>query len=93
MKIIKKAAGKQTIKMSRKEWKSIGKKAGWMRTAASCPACGDKLSRPMEDEWAECSCGWGELSSEKCESCERFFSEDDMVENVCKGCAEEEKAK
>jgi len=29
MKIIKTASGKQTIKMSKKEWKDIGKTAGW----------------------------------------------------------------
>jgi len=29
MKIIKTASGKQTIKMSKKEWESIGKKAKW----------------------------------------------------------------
>jgi len=30
MKIIKTASGKKTIKISKKEWTSIGKKAGWM---------------------------------------------------------------
>ena len=29
MKIIKTASGKKTIKMSKKEWEAIGKKAGW----------------------------------------------------------------
>ncbi len=29
MKLIKTANGKKTVKMSRKEWQSIGKKAGW----------------------------------------------------------------
>jgi hypothetical protein len=31
MKIVKTASGKQTIKISKKEWTSIGKKAGWMQ--------------------------------------------------------------
>lgn len=31
MKIVKTASGKQAIKLSKKEWQSIGKKAGWMR--------------------------------------------------------------
>ena len=31
MKLVKTANGKQTIKMSKKEWQSIGKKAGWMK--------------------------------------------------------------
>ena len=30
MKIIKTASDKQTIKISRKEWEELGKKAGWM---------------------------------------------------------------
>jgi len=30
MKIVKTASGKPTIKMSKKEWTSIGKKAGWL---------------------------------------------------------------
>jgi hypothetical protein len=33
MKIVKTASGKQTIKLSKKEWKDIGKKAGWIKTA------------------------------------------------------------
>lgn len=33
MKIIKTASGKKTIKISKSEWESIGKKAGWMKEA------------------------------------------------------------
>jgi hypothetical protein len=33
MKLVKTASGKQTIKISKKEWQSIGKKAGWMKKA------------------------------------------------------------
>jgi len=33
MKIIKTASGKQQIKISKTEWTSIGKKAGWMKKA------------------------------------------------------------
>ena len=29
MKLVKQASGKKTIKMSRKEWTDLGKKAGW----------------------------------------------------------------
>lgn len=32
MKLMKTASGKQTIKMSKKEWESIGKKAGFFGT-------------------------------------------------------------
>ena len=35
MKIIKTANGKKQVKMSKSEWVSIGKKAGWMKTAAA----------------------------------------------------------
>jgi len=30
MKIIKSASGKKQVKISKKEWESIGRKAGWM---------------------------------------------------------------
>ena len=30
MKIMKNASGKQIVKMSKKEWEDLGKKAGWM---------------------------------------------------------------
>jgi len=33
MKIIKTASGKNKIKISKKEWKSIGKKAGWVKVS------------------------------------------------------------
>jgi hypothetical protein len=33
MKIVKTASGKQIINLSKKEWTSIGKKAGWMKEA------------------------------------------------------------
>ena len=34
MKIIKTASGKKTIKLSKSEWQSIGKKAGWVKVAS-----------------------------------------------------------
>jgi len=34
MKLVKTASGKQTIKISKTEWKSIGKKAGWLKEAS-----------------------------------------------------------
>ena len=42
MKLVKTASGKKTIKMSKSEWQSIGKKAGWMRKAQvnGAPAVG-----------------------------------------------------
>ena len=47
MKILKTASGKQTIKLSKKEWTNIGKKAGWMEKTETypnkkpCPKCGE----------------------------------------------------
>ena len=38
MKLIKTASGKKTIKISKREWQAIGKKAGWMKTASAIPA-------------------------------------------------------
>jgi hypothetical protein len=35
MKILKTASGKQQLKLSKKEWQDIGKKAGWMKKAQS----------------------------------------------------------
>jgi len=35
MKITKTASGKQKLKLSKAEWKAIGKKAGWMKVAGS----------------------------------------------------------
>jgi len=33
MKLVKTASGKQTIKISKKEWQNIGKRSGWMKIA------------------------------------------------------------
>lgn len=33
MKLVKASTGKSIIKISQKEWKAIGKKAGWLRTS------------------------------------------------------------
>jgi hypothetical protein len=37
MKLVKNASGKQTIKMSKSEWKNIGQKHGWMKKAQDFP--------------------------------------------------------
>jgi hypothetical protein len=33
MKLVKNASGKKTIKISKKEWENLGKKAGWIKSA------------------------------------------------------------
>ena len=47
MKLVKTASGKQTIKMSKKEWKDIGKKAGWMKEAQQTD---DEIWAGIEEE-------------------------------------------
>jgi hypothetical protein len=37
MKLVKTASGEKSIKISKKEWQSIGKPAGWMETAQPAP--------------------------------------------------------
>jgi len=46
MKILKTASGKQKLKISKKEWESIGKKAGWMKEAVELPGEKRKCSNP-----------------------------------------------
>ena len=45
MKLVKTASGKKIIRMSKKEWQSIGKKAGWMKVAQSR---GGRLDSPAK---------------------------------------------
>ena len=47
MKLVKIASGKTTIKMSKKEWQSIGKKAGWLGKTAQV-AGGDPVEQEIE---------------------------------------------
>jgi len=48
MKIIKTASGNQ-VKMSKSEWQSIGKKAGWMKTADYEGSSKQKLNNIIEE--------------------------------------------
>jgi len=43
MQLIKKANGKNQLKMSRKEWESIGEKASWVVKNVECKECGDLI--------------------------------------------------
>jgi hypothetical protein len=54
-----------------------------------CPECGRRLGRHMEDEWAECACGWGELHPAQCASCLEFFPADGIEDGVCEDCRAE----
>jgi len=50
MKLIKTASGKQTIKLSKKEWQSIGKKAAWIKKEAMSVPITDDQRRQMAQE-------------------------------------------
>jgi len=56
MKLVKTASGKQTIKMSKKEWTSIGKKEGWMKKAQEDDGLDELLfknfGKPNREEWS-----------------------------------------
>ena len=51
MKIIKTASGKQTIKISKSEWTSIGKKAGWIKNAQTGFYVNQKVKWPMHPDF------------------------------------------
>ena len=57
VKIIKTASGKQTIKISKSEWLSIGNNAGWVKQASEkptkCHKCGEEVACD-EKECPEC---------------------------------------
>jgi hypothetical protein len=44
MKIVTASNGKKTVRMSKREWESLGKKAGWMKVAANV-SMRDNLSK------------------------------------------------
>ncbi|UCH72080.1 MAG: hypothetical protein JSW62_00590 [Thermoplasmatales archaeon] len=63
MKLIKTANGKQTIKISKAEWESIGRDAGWMRTAGSISEwhqIAKNIVRRLEEESKE---HYGEINA------------------------------
>jgi hypothetical protein len=58
MKLVKTASGKKAIKLSKKEWVSIGKKAGWLSKEAIKgfvePSSFSSFYAPDDDEGPEC---------------------------------------
>ena len=67
MKITKTASGKKKIKISRKEWEDLGKKAGWIkkesREITLCPICrGNEIEEDFQDKTAlnclNCAAHW-----------------------------------
>lgn len=58
MKLVKKASGKTTVKMSRSEWEDMGKKAGWLKQAGGqCPKC-DCGDTEIKNNRGKCCCGY-----------------------------------
>ena len=54
MKIMKTASGHSKIKMSRKEWTAIGKKAGWLKKAQENSAnkeWGKRIVQELENKF------------------------------------------
>ena len=47
MKVIKTASGKNRIKMSKSEWTSIGKKAGWIKSANESERTPEEVANVM----------------------------------------------
>ena len=85
MKVIKTANGKKTIKMSKSEWETIGKKAGWTREATNtCPTCGvtdDPNSNFTNFHTCE-HCGL-----KMCSECDdAIIHENPRGETLCDGC-------
>ena len=56
MKIIKTASGKKSVKLSKREWLNIGKKAGWIKKKA-------QINNNIDDEGDKGDEGW--LTQEK----------------------------
>jgi hypothetical protein len=73
MKITKTASGKKTIKISKSEWQSIGKKAGWIK----------KEAQPHYDD------NFGHWEMEDSEDIDFYNQvQKESVEKECKGCGE-----
>ena len=57
MKIVTASNGKQTVKMSKADWKSIGKKAGWITAWENDSGKDEKFSKDLsfmtEKDWEE----------------------------------------
>ena len=50
MKIIKTASGKKQIKISKKEWEALGKKAGWDKKAELLMLNNDDVAKDEGDK-------------------------------------------
>jgi len=85
MKLIKKASGKNVLKISKKEWEKIGKEQGWIKKKAMqgqvCDECGRKSKN---SDYDLCECGgefvWDDSQSDivdttvKCSRCGTHYN-------------------
>ena len=87
MKIVKTASGKQKIKMSKKEWQSIGKKSGWMKTAGKkCDSCEVAMVNGVRTHERGCPDAWKDYKKE-CKWCGSEFKPKEKGQNCCsKSC-------
>lgn len=70
MNILKNASGKQTIKLSKKEWQNIGEKAGWSVLASSDENADKRNCTDKENSVGNWNGGWlnGEWKCPKCKT-------------------------
>ena len=52
MKLVKTASGKQTVKMSKKEWSDIGKKSGWIKEARTVGEVAEEVYNGITFDYA-----------------------------------------
>ena len=52
MKMVKTASGKQTLKMSKNEWKDMGKRVGWIKEASL--NINDNIAVLLDAAWRGC---------------------------------------
>jgi len=92
MKIIKTASGKNKIKISKSEWQSIGKKAGWMRVAFEPSLTWEQMQDKIEKKKERMSAPGGNCQSKLCKNPEMEHPELNSVGNgllmmnICDDC-------
>jgi hypothetical protein len=86
MKLIKQASGKTTVKMSKKEWTDMGKKAGWLNKEAYGPDMGG--DNPYVDYYAQKS-NQQEKPKEIAHKCLTCGHLNDVQAVECLACYEE----
>ena len=86
MKITKLASGKQEIRINKKEWQNIGKKAGWM-DYHDCPKCGQPNSAYDDQFCGKCE---GQYQADKQTGVEAEIEQLRQEINNCKCSAFDE---